>query len=87
LSKEHYISKPEAFHLWVSGPPLWNAVEFSGYLRSQGVAAVAADAFAISAAPEAVRLCLGGPTDRAACRQALEIVRQAIGMSVVIPTQ
>jgi DNA-binding transcriptional MocR family regulator len=83
LAKEHYISKPEAFHLWVSVPQPWNRVEFSGYLRSHGVAAVAADAFAISSPPEAVRICLGGPTDRAGCRQALEMVKQALGMSAV----
>src|SRR5258708_17321066 len=51
---------------------------FAVELRYKGVAAVGADGFAVSASPNAVRICLGGPTDRAACRQALKIVEEAV---------
>jgi DNA-binding transcriptional MocR family regulator len=78
LRQARYVTKPEAFHLWLDVPPAWNPLDFADSLRSQGVAAVAADAFAVSASPQSVRICLGGPTDREGCRRTLEILEEAI---------
>lgn len=51
----------EGFHVWLDLPSVWSRAEFVGRLRAAGVGAVASDAFAISARPEAVRLGLGVP--------------------------
>ena len=79
LRKATYISKPEAFHLWLMVPEPWSRIEFATHLRSHGVAVVVSDTFTVSGpAPEAVRVCLGGPADRNECRHTLEIIEDAI---------
>jgi DNA-binding transcriptional MocR family regulator len=66
-------SDPIVFHLWVTPPAPWTRSAFVGHMRSTGV--VASDAFATDGSPpEAVRVCLGGPPDRAAVRSALEFM-------------
>src|SRR5260221_1926225 len=75
---EEWVPKEAAGNAGHTSPPHAAAI-FAADLRDKGVAAVAADAFAVSASPNAVRICLGGPTDRAACRQALKIVEEAGG--------
>jgi hypothetical protein len=48
-------------------------------MRATGIGIVASDAFATgSVAPEAVRVCLGGPADRSAIRAALEFMAHAL---------
>jgi len=67
------------FHLWVSLPDSWTRSAFVGHMRATGIGVVASDAFATdSAPPEAVRVCLGGPADRAAVRGALEFMAHAL---------
>ncbi len=80
LAGATYVTKPEAFHLWLTVPATWNRGEFSNHLRSHGVPVVVADSFTVSgAAPDAVRICLGGPADGEECRHSLEAIRDAIG--------
>jgi DNA-binding transcriptional MocR family regulator len=70
---------PVAFHLWVSLPAPWTRSAFVGHMRATGVGVVASDAFATDAPPpEAVRVCLGGPADRASVRGALEFMAHAL---------
>jgi DNA-binding transcriptional MocR family regulator len=70
---------PVAFHLWVSLPVPWTRSAFVGHMRATGVGVVASDAFATDAPPpEAVRVCLGGPADRASVRGALEFMAHAL---------
>lgn len=79
LRKADYFTKPEAFHLWLSVPAPWSRIEFATHLRAHGVGVVVSDTFTVSgAAPEAVRVCLGGPADREECRHTLEIIEDAI---------
>jgi DNA-binding transcriptional MocR family regulator len=79
LRKATYISKPEAFHLWLTVPETWSRAEFATHLRAHGVAVVVSDTFTVSGpAPEAVRVCLGGPANRDECRHTLEIIEDAI---------
>jgi DNA-binding transcriptional MocR family regulator len=70
---------PIGFHLWVSLPEPWTRSAFVGHMRSTGIGVVASDAFATEGAPpEAVRVCLGGPPDRASVRSALEFMAHAL---------
>jgi DNA-binding transcriptional MocR family regulator len=74
-----YVSKPEAFHLWISLPPPWDSKSFAAHMRSSGIGVVAGDAFAVSAqAPEAVRVCIGGVADREHIQHALEVIAEAL---------
>jgi DNA-binding transcriptional MocR family regulator len=73
---------PIGFHLWVSLPAPWTRSAFVGHMRSTGIGVVASDAFATGGSPpEAVRVCLGGPPDRAAIRNALEFMAHALAES------
>lgn len=68
-------TREAAFHTWLSLPAPWSRAVFVEALRRRGIGAVASDVFAVTApAPEAVRLCLGGPVDRAAVGAALETI-------------
>jgi DNA-binding transcriptional MocR family regulator len=63
---------PAAPHLWLTLPPGWSRAAFVERARRQGVAVLAADAFATTAAvPEAVRVCLGAARDAAELRLAM----------------
>lgn len=73
---------PIGFHLWVSLPEPWTRSALVGHMRSTGIGVVASDAFATDIPPpEAVRVCLGGPADRAAVRSALEFMAHALAES------
>jgi hypothetical protein len=51
-------------------------------MRATGIGIVASDAFATGeTAPEAVRVCLGGPADRAQIRDALEFMAHTLAES------
>jgi len=79
LPRAQYVSKPDAFHLWLSVPPPWNRLAFAEHLRSNGVGVVASDAFTVSGTPpEAVRVCMGGAADRTDCRHMLELIAEAL---------
>jgi DNA-binding transcriptional MocR family regulator len=79
LAGHDYLAHPEGFHLWLPLQSSWSMVEFASYLRTQGVAVVASVAFATDAnPPEAVRICLGGPMDTAACAAALQLVAETL---------
>jgi DNA-binding transcriptional MocR family regulator len=85
LPARSFRADPAGFHLWVSLPESWTRSAFVGHMRSTGVGVVASDAFATDGAPpEAVRVCLGGPADRAAVRGALEFMAHALTESPTI---
>jgi DNA-binding transcriptional MocR family regulator len=80
-----YVSKPEAFHLWVSLPPPWERAAFAAHMQSSGIWVVASDAFSVSTQPpEAVRVCIGGVAHREDIQHALEIMANAL-RSVPLP--
>jgi DNA-binding transcriptional MocR family regulator len=77
-----YRADPVGFHLWLSLPEPWTRSAFVGHTRSTGVSVVASDAFVTDGPPpEAVRVCLGGPADRAAVHRALEFMAHALDES------
>lgn len=80
-----YVSKPEAFHLWISLPEQWNRIAFAAHLQSSGIGVVASDAFAVSGPPpEAVRVCIGGVANREDIQHALESIADALRSAPVI---
>lgn len=82
LRRADFAGKPEAFHLWLSVPEPWTRIEFATHLRAHGVGVVVSDSFTVAGpAPEAVRVCLGGPASRDECRHTLEIIEDAIEQS------
>jgi DNA-binding transcriptional MocR family regulator len=82
LPQRTFRADPVGFHLWVSLPESWTRSAFVGHMRSTGVGVVASDAFATDGVPpEAVRVCLGGPADRLAVRNALEFMAHALAES------
>ncbi len=68
-----------SFNLWVDLPPPWTRSGFVDHMRSRGIGVVASDPFTVDGPPpEAVRVCLGGPTPRAGIRSALEFMAHAL---------
>lgn len=81
-----YEAGPDSFHLWLRLPEEWTRAEFVGQLRARGLSAAAGDAFALSASavPEAVRLCLGVPSDEAETRDLLTRVADLLDQPPVL---
>ncbi len=74
-----YVADPLSFNLWMPLPPSWTRSAFVGHMRATGIGVVASDAFTVEGTPpEAVRVCLGGPADRAVVRRALEYMAHAL---------
>jgi DNA-binding transcriptional MocR family regulator len=79
ITRSTFVSKPEAFHLWLSVPAPWSRVEFANHLRANGVGVIVSDTFTVTGAPQsAVRVGLGGPQSREECRHMLEIIDDAL---------
>lgn len=75
LARYSVLSRPESFHLWLTLDSSWSVVELASYLRTRGVGVVASAAFSTDGdPPDAVRICLGGPTTREECNAALELI-------------
>jgi DNA-binding transcriptional MocR family regulator len=74
-----FRSDPLSFNLWVPLPEPWTRSAFVGHMRSAGIGVVASDAFTVDGPPpEAVRVCLGGPTKQPALRNALDYMAHAL---------
>jgi DNA-binding transcriptional MocR family regulator len=79
LPKGSYRGDPLSFNLWVVLPEAWNRSAFVGHMRQTGIGVVASDAFVVSdPPPEAVRVCICGPSTRAQIRSALEYAAHAL---------
>jgi DNA-binding transcriptional MocR family regulator len=79
LPSGSYVSKPEAFHLWIKLPAPWNRNVFAAQMKSAGIGVVSSDAFAVSdQPPEAVRVCIGGVANRAEVQHALELIAETL---------
>ena len=80
-----FKADPLSFNLWVPLPAGWTRSAFIGHMRATGIGVVASDAFTVAGSPpEAVRICLGGPTTRAGIRRALEYVAHALEESPAV---
>jgi DNA-binding transcriptional MocR family regulator len=79
LPPRSFKSDPLSFNLWLPLPAPWTRSAFIGHMRSMGIGVVASDAFAVDGdPPEAVRVCLGGPTTLPELRNALEFMAHAL---------
>jgi len=79
ITRSTFVSKPEAFHLWLDVPPPWSRIEFANHLRANGVGVIVSDTFTVTGDPQsAVRVGLGGPSSREECRHMLEIIDDAL---------
>jgi DNA-binding transcriptional MocR family regulator len=79
LRNATFRADPSGFHLWLSLPAPWSRSAFVGHMRATEIGIVASDAFTTGdTPPEAVRVCLGGPADRAQVRDALEFMAHAL---------
>ena len=74
-----YRADPLSFNLWLELPPPWTRAAFVGQMQATGIGIVASDAFAAKGpAPEAARICLGGPIGRKALGDALAFMAHAL---------
>lgn len=77
LAGREYVADTEGFHLWL---PLgqgnaWRPSELALHIRSRGIGAVSSAAFSTDGnPPDAIRLCLGGPSERDEIEESLQIV-------------
>jgi DNA-binding transcriptional MocR family regulator len=79
LRPDYVKTDPLSFNLWVRLPPPWTRSAFIGHMRGMGIGVVASDAFTVDGTPpEAVRICLGGPTTRAQLTSALEFMAHTL---------
>ncbi len=82
LPTELVATDPAGFHAWLSLPPRWSRSAFVGHMASCGLGVVPSDVFGTQEpAPEAVRICLGGPAPRPVVRTALEFAAHALSES------
>lgn len=83
LAAGSFRAHPEGFHIWLTLPQPWNRIEFASHLAARGIGVVGSHAFCIDGVnpPEAVRICLGGPINRAECRHALELIHDTLAQS------
>ena len=74
-----YTADPHGFHIWITLPEGWTRSAFASRGRSAGLGVVASDPFCVAGTPpEAVRLCLGGPSTRQQITQGLEVLAHAL---------
>ncbi len=72
--------------MWLNVPKPWTRGELVSELRSIGVGIVASDAFAIDAAPEAIRLALGAPATSEDLDRALWILSDLLSKQPAFST-
>ncbi len=79
LRPETYTADPHGFHVWITLPEGWTRAAFASQGRSAGLGVVGSDPFCVAGTPpEAVRLCLGGPSTRPQLTHGLEVLAHAL---------
>jgi DNA-binding transcriptional MocR family regulator len=74
-----YKADPISFNIWLPLTNGWTRSTFSSHMRSSGIGVVASDAFTVDGpAPEAVRVCIGGPITRERLQGALDFMAHAL---------
>lgn len=88
LPAEAFTAHPEGLHLWLRLPAQWDRLHFTAHLRRQDLAVVPSDAFRVDPAEPpigAVRISLGAANGRAALRNALGAVAEALRQDAPMP--
>jgi DNA-binding transcriptional MocR family regulator len=79
LPAARVTADPNGFHVWIDLPEGWTRSAFASQGRAAGLGVVASDPFCVAGTPpEAVRLCLGGPSTRLQIGQGLEQLGHAL---------
>ncbi len=79
LPSGSYRADPISFNIWLPLGNGWTRATFGSHMRNTGIGVVASDAFTVDGvAPEAVRVCLGGPIGREALKGALSFMAHAL---------
>lgn len=82
LSAHKVHSDPFSFNIWLELPAPWTRAEFSAQMELKNIGVVPSDVFTTTGtAPEAIRVCLGGPTKRLELRTTLEFVAHTLAKS------
>jgi len=77
-----FRADPDGFHLWLELGNGWTRSAFVSQMRSQPIGLAESDPFTVGGpAGEAVRLCLGGPVDRARIESALAAIGETLATS------
>jgi DNA-binding transcriptional MocR family regulator len=83
-----YMAHPNGHHVWMPLPEGWDRMDFVAQLLRRGLGVVASDAFAIDAAPQAIRLGLGAARTSEDLASALYLLtamlRQSGGTSTIV---
>ena len=69
-----------SFHVWLTLPEPWRAVEFQSLLLEKAVRVLSAESFAVGRflAPQAIRICLSGPGSTDDLQEGLQRIRQQL---------
>ncbi len=83
LPAELSVTHPEGLHVWLTLPTHWASADFVAYVRHQGLALVASDAFHVPGGdplpmPNAVRVSLGVAASQERLREALHALSNAL---------
>lgn len=82
LSAHKMQSDPLSFNIWLDLPAPWTRAEFIAQMELKNIGIVPSDVFTTAGTtPEAVRVCLGGPTKRPEVRTALEFIAHMLADS------
>lgn len=71
LGQDGLRGDPRAYHAWLPLDHGWSRGDFASRLRHAGIGVVTSDAFVIGPAPEALRIGLAAPLERAALETGL----------------
>lgn len=76
-----------SFHIWLKLPEPWRAVEFQSRLLEKSVRVLSAEVFAIGRfpAPQAVRICLSGPSTIGRLEEGLKLIRMQLDAGYEVP--
>jgi DNA-binding transcriptional MocR family regulator len=82
LAGARFDADPCAFNLWLALPPGLGRAELVGRMAGRRIGVLASDAFTVlGEPPERVRVCLGGPVDRATLSAELGFLAHALEVS------
>lgn len=79
-------TSPGCFHVWLSVPEPWTRGELVSRLRSIGVGVVASDAFAVTGAPEVIRIGLGVPATAEELKRSLSVLADLLSQQPAVST-
>jgi DNA-binding transcriptional MocR family regulator len=69
-----FQAHPEGHHLWLTLPERWRRADLNVHARQSGLALVPSGAFAVGAAPDAIRVSLGAAQNRTMLERGLNLL-------------